>query len=476
MFIGEAPGADEDQAGRPFAGGAGRILTTWCYQADIQRDSCYLDNVVQHRPPENDIDRADVAGEVAGLFRRIIRVNPRLVVLLGNTALRVFVDGNIGDWRGSYFPITIAGRVFKAVATLHPAYIMRQRRMWDICVADLKKAKRLSNVPGPYQETTQRYNEDPSPTELQQFVEECCDDPDTNLTVDIETDMQGRAVDLVGLGRRPGEALVTSLDDDQSMRQMLRLFRRVRTVTTQNGWAFDIPKLRDVGLPARSPRHDTLLYSHLLHPHLPKSLAFLISVYTDFSYHKDQADVRKKWYCCRDVDTTQIIVRHQLQELEELGLSRLATNVMRYAGVVMHMRVHGMKIDRQGMARLQMEKLAEESKHTLTMQNITGDKFFNPLSPKQVEEVWTKKLGLPMPYNRKQRKYNLDKEMVKKQLEKYRMEGNQKVVQFLEGLVSTRSSRKLASTYYSCEVDEWQRIHPNWKMASQAGEEDEDLK
>src|SRR5262245_53836970 len=411
MFIGEGPGAEEDQSGRPFAGGAGRILTTWCIQAGIQRDSCYLDNVVQHRPPGNDIDLADVAGEVPSLFRRIVAANPRLIVLLGNTALRVFVDGNIGDWRGSYFPITIAGRVFKAVATLHPAYIMRQRRMWDVCVADLKKAKRLADTPGPYTAPACNYNEDPSPSELERFVEECCDDQETNLTVDIETDMQGAAVDLVGLGRAPGHALVTSLDDAHSMRQMLRLFGRVRTITTQNGWAFDIPKLRAVGLPAASPRHDTLLYSHVLLPHLPRSLAFLISIYTDFYYHKDQAEVRKKWYCCRDVDATQIIVQHQLVDLAEAGQLVLAKNVMRYANVVMHMRVHGMRIDRFGMAKLQLEKLTEEANLTRGLQEVTGDKFFNPLSPKQVEEVWTKKLGLPMPYNRKQRRYNLDKEM-----------------------------------------------------------------
>jgi uracil-DNA glycosylase family 4 len=474
MFIGEGPGADEDQAGMPFQGGAGRILTAWCIQAGIRRDDCYLDNVIQHRPPDNNIDLASLPDEVPSLFRRILRVNPKLIVLLGNTALQVFVQGQITDWQGSYFPITIGGKTFKAVAVLHPAYIMRQRRLWDFCIAVLKKAKRLASTPGPYQEPKSNYNTDPTPTEFQRFVDEACD-TDADLTLDIETDLQGTAVDLIGLGIRPGEALVVRPDNDFTVRLLLKLFGRCRRITTQNGWSFDIPRLRDNGFPVGATSHDTLLCSHLLYPYLPRSLAFLISMYTDFKYHKDQFNVRKEWYCCRDVDATQIIRDYQVQELEELGMVRLFKNVMRYAAVVMQMKQHGMQIDLPTMQALHGEKLQEEAKNTIIMQQMTGDKYFNPLSPQQVAKAW-QGMGYALPYNRKLRRYNLDKNMIKNQLELAKRINDQRALQFLQGLQQVRSDRKLASTYYSCPVDDKSRIHPNWKMASQADEEDEDLK
>src|SRR5262245_52598430 len=104
LLLGEGPGADEDATGKPFQGGSGRILHVWRQQADILATPTYIDNVIQHRPPGNNIDLADLGAEVPSLFRRILQVNPKLIVLLGNTPLHVFVTGNITEWRGSYFP------------------------------------------------------------------------------------------------------------------------------------------------------------------------------------------------------------------------------------------------------------------------------------------------------------------------------------------------------------------------------------
>jgi uracil-DNA glycosylase family 4 len=315
MVIGEAPGADEDQSGRPFSGGAGRILDTWLAKTGLQRSAVYIDNVIQHRPPDNDITLANLPAEVPSLFRRILRVRPNLIVLLGNTPLSVFVNGTISDWRGSLLPATIGGRAFKALATYHPAFIMRQKRMWDVVLHDLRKAKHHARTAEEYKEKEVVYITAPTPLDLEKYVEQALE-RNGPVAVDIETDRESTAIDLIGLCYEEGYAISAPVNQE-TMRTWFRFFGNVKETVYHNGYAFDVPQLRKLGLPVKAPSHDTLLYSHLLYPHLPRDLGFLNSIYTDYSYYKDQIDVRRGWYNCRDADVTLICLRKQLAELKE---------------------------------------------------------------------------------------------------------------------------------------------------------------
>jgi uracil-DNA glycosylase family 4 len=316
MFLGEAPGADEAQYGIPFSGGTGRILSAWCASSGIDRIACHLDNVAQHRPPGNDIDKIDLALQVPSVLRRIREVDPSLVVLLGNTALQVFVDGGISDWRGSYFPIDACGKTYAAVATYHPAFIMRQRKMWDVVIHDLKRAKELSNKSG-YKEESYTYYTNPTPVEASEFVDYCLQAE--IVSVDIETDFQWTSVDMCGVCPEPGLAMCIPMEAD-FMRLWFKFFKGVKSQVMHNGPAFDAWHLRRLGLPCRSPEHDTMLYSHLIRNDLPHDLGFQCSIYTLYPYYKDQIKLRTEWYNCRDVDTTMQVLLKQLPELKERGL------------------------------------------------------------------------------------------------------------------------------------------------------------
>src|SRR5262245_42533447 len=148
MVIGEAPGAEEDQAGKPMVGGAGRVLGRWLYEAGVFRGEVHIDNVFQHRPPGNQLSgaAADYGASHTSLRERIAAVNPRVILALGETALNFFGKVGITAWRGSCF--SWEGR--KVVPTVHPAFIMRLQRqvgrddgnlhrnlLWRFCIADV---------------------------------------------------------------------------------------------------------------------------------------------------------------------------------------------------------------------------------------------------------------------------------------------------------------------------------------------------
>lgn len=134
MFIGEAPGADEDASGEPFTGHAGRLLDNMLQAIGIQRRDVYIANVIKCRPPE---DRSPHVGEIASclpyLRRQIELVQPKIIVALGRTAATSLLetDATIGSLRGRVHDY----RGIALVATFHPAYLLRspheKARAWQ---------------------------------------------------------------------------------------------------------------------------------------------------------------------------------------------------------------------------------------------------------------------------------------------------------------------------------------------------------
>ncbi|MBD0371712.1 MAG: uracil-DNA glycosylase [Pyrinomonadaceae bacterium] len=140
MFVGEAPGADEDAQGRPFVGRAGQLLNKIIEAIGMSREDVFIGNVNRCRPPQN---RTPTTQEAAickpFLLREIAIVRPDVIVVLGNTAMKNLLDtkegitklrGKFQDYRG-----------IKVMPTFHPAYLLRdpskKREAWD----DMKKVR-----------------------------------------------------------------------------------------------------------------------------------------------------------------------------------------------------------------------------------------------------------------------------------------------------------------------------------------------
>jgi uracil-DNA glycosylase family 4 len=144
LFVGEAPGRDEDLAGEPFVGRSGKLLDRLMLEEiGITRAQCYIANVVKCRPPQN---RNPTPGEIEAcrpyLEEQIAHLGPSVVVTLGNFATRLLLDTTEGirQLRGSVYPY----RGGSLVPTYHPAYVLRAggEPMAEMR-ADFVRAKRL---------------------------------------------------------------------------------------------------------------------------------------------------------------------------------------------------------------------------------------------------------------------------------------------------------------------------------------------
>lgn len=140
VFIGEGPGADEDEQGLPFVGRAGRLLNRMLQMVGIRREDVYICNVVKCRPPGNRTpERDEVEACSPFLYRQIEAIRPRLVCCLGAPAVRTVLglkDG-ILKLRGRFYDFGNA----KALATVHPAYVLRNPREEKILREDFEKVR-----------------------------------------------------------------------------------------------------------------------------------------------------------------------------------------------------------------------------------------------------------------------------------------------------------------------------------------------
>jgi DNA polymerase len=142
MFVGEAPGADEDLQGIPFVGRAGQLLTKIIEAIGLRRDDVYIANVIKCRPPQNrNPEQDEVETCEPFLFQQVDVIKPKVVVALGTFAARALLRtldpisrlrGRVYEYRGA-----------KLVPTFHPAYLLRnpasKREVWE----DMKVVREL---------------------------------------------------------------------------------------------------------------------------------------------------------------------------------------------------------------------------------------------------------------------------------------------------------------------------------------------
>jgi DNA polymerase len=134
MFVGEAPGREEDIRGRPFVGKAGQLLTRIIQAMKFTREEVYITNVVKCRPPQNRTPRREEMEKCKPyLLQQIQMINPRVIVSLGKVATDFFVKSRMGmtSLRGQFYEF---GPI-RVMPTFHPSYIVRNE--------DNKKIKRM---------------------------------------------------------------------------------------------------------------------------------------------------------------------------------------------------------------------------------------------------------------------------------------------------------------------------------------------
>lgn len=146
MFVGEAPGRNEDVQGRPFIGAAGKFLDEMLAGIKMSREDVYITNVVKYRPPENrDPSPEEVQACWPWLEQQIDFIKPKLIVFLGRHALnRFFPDEKIGDVHGKLLKKKIEGiPTENFLALYHPAAALYNGGMRETLMEDFKKLPKI---------------------------------------------------------------------------------------------------------------------------------------------------------------------------------------------------------------------------------------------------------------------------------------------------------------------------------------------
>lgn len=144
MFIGEAPGAEEDRQGLPFVGRAGKLLDKMMAAIHLDRSSAYITNVLNWRPPQNRDPSPEEAAMCLPFLRRHIElVNPGIIILLGAVAARHVLGFSEGimKLRGRWLEYRVNDVMIPVMATLHPAYLLRQPAHKKLAWRDLQAAE-----------------------------------------------------------------------------------------------------------------------------------------------------------------------------------------------------------------------------------------------------------------------------------------------------------------------------------------------
>ena len=166
MFIGEGPGADEDEQGLPFVGRAGQLLNNMIAAMGLTREAVYIANIVKCRPPGNRTPERDECDTCSPFLMRQIRVvRPKVIVALGATAAKNLLGMNdsMAALRGRFYDFspkrtltdTDAPFDCKLAVTYHPAFLLRDPRQKKEAWKDLQMVMKFLGLPPPPRATTQ---------------------------------------------------------------------------------------------------------------------------------------------------------------------------------------------------------------------------------------------------------------------------------------------------------------------------------
>jgi len=155
MFIGEAPGADEDQQGEPFVGRAGQLLNNMIKAMGLRREDIYIANIIKCRPPGNRTPERDECETCSPfLMRQIATIKPKAIVALGAVAAKTLlaINAPMTELRGKWYDF----RGTRLAVTYHPAFLLRDPRQKKEAWKDLQMVMKdlgLAAPPKSFEET-----------------------------------------------------------------------------------------------------------------------------------------------------------------------------------------------------------------------------------------------------------------------------------------------------------------------------------
>jgi uracil-DNA glycosylase family 4 len=365
FIVGEAPGAQEDEEGRPFIGSSGRLLTKMLKEvAGIDRKDCYITNVVKCRPPDNATPgKKDIKVCVEEyLVKELERVKPKWVLTLGNSALQgVLGKSGITKHRGSQVRVGD----FTVFPTFHPAAVLRNPRYEHELVADLRKFGEL--VRGEDHSPVTKIKIIRSGSQLRWLAKSL--KAATGFTYDIETNWlpyydPNFKIVSIAFSLRAGEAIVVPIfhkespwkNPAQAMTILGPYMSQPKAKHVAHNGKFDAQGMKNYGIETVQT-FDTMLAAHMLDENRSKGLKNLSQIYLQADAYglgdelKDADKIPLKklaLYNGRDTDYTLRLYAKMKKELvEEPRVARVFSRLMIPASnAIVNVERRGVQIDR----------------------------------------------------------------------------------------------------------------------------------
>jgi DNA polymerase len=428
LFVGEAPGEQEYEQGRPFIGMSGDILMNVLARNGIERNEVRLANLCHYRPFNNKFEKligsSVLTTGVKDLYAFIEEFRPTVIAALGSWPL-AFLTGKKGikKWRGSILSY-INDESIKVIPTFHPAAVLRDRGLYPTFDLDIKRIigdsafaeKRLP---------VRRFITDPRGLELEEWTEKLC--ASEYLACDIETVKRSKHILCVGFSPSPDVGVCIVPSHFEGKRAIERILASDAKKIFQFG-TFDTLQLTENGYQINDPKAaererpyywDTLIAQHTVAPELPRSLEYLTSIITREPYYKTEGrgtipDDAKGWsmkvdkqslyvYNCRDTCTTYEIFLAQFDDIIRHGDNDLRESFdfsMAALDMAHHIARSGLPIDHERRELLQLILLTKWQKKQFILDRMTGFET-NVRSPKLKSILYDKdKLALPTRRNR----------------------------------------------------------------------------
>ena len=432
-IVGEAPGQTEELIGRPFVGQSGQLLIQKLHNAGIARQDCYITNVVKSRPPANDFSiywngkfpKKELLEAREYLLKELCDVRTNVILALGANALWALTgETKIGNWRGSILSVKLPdGREVKVIPTYHPAAALREYSFATIIGIDIAKAKRESSFPE-LNILQRKLLIAPTQEDVLKYITACLNNK--YLSFDIET--SNNSILCLGIGYTPDEAMCIPTTQEywgswSKLKSVLDnisdLFEDDKVIKIAQNMTYDIQyMMRLFRMKVSKPWNDTMIMQHSCYSELPKSLAFLASIYTNEPYYKDdlkvwnttKTDNHKLWeYNAKDVAVTLDCFHSLNKEIDKLQCRHTYDYMMELLEPLLYMMLSGVNVNFSAVniARDDLKKELEEAQ--IKFKQLYGE--VNPMSPKQLASL-AKQLNIKIPT--KKGKITMDKDSIEK--------------------------------------------------------------
>ena len=485
-IVGAAPNATDELEGKLFSGGAGRLLNRLLMEAGMVRSECRLGSLVRVRSSKlYDDDRKRepsilLQEGIKYLVADIKRVNPNVIVALGNEPLRALTGNySVINWRGSI----VWGKDVncKVIATFNPADLLRAWSNAPLVMFDFKRIHHESKSPD-HQSIPYIFTLAPNFQEVMTHLDRI--QTEKVIAFDVETD-EDRHITALALAWSATKALCipftnstgapywTVEDEDAIWKRIKKLMEDASIKKIAHNAQFDciIFKLNPHHIDVKGLWMDTMVAFHTVYPEIAasekegttgtmkhkigggKKLALLCSLYTRQPYYKfmiKSGDDRKFWtYNCLDAVVTWDCAMKIEREMKEFGVDSFYTKYVHpLLDVLMDMQMRGIRVDNE-MRETAVVEYEKDTEHYQSLLDRALGYDVNILSYLQLKELLYNDLGYPPQYKRgsKPPRITADEDALTALNKKYPSP-------LFELILKVRRNRKILGTYLKGNVGE----------------------